>query len=146
MFAIHNDSSGSNNSSSGVQVRAHAAATISELRAAAVGQSVFLAERIRRALAKLTGEERWLFSTKLKEGPFEDMLYSDEELLAESSWERAVQVAMAVGVGTMEDNGTDRTRGDAGLGGMVPSGQQRQPGILSGRHRKRARRRDTRLR
>jgi hypothetical protein len=44
-----------------MQIRAHMVATISELRAAAVGQPVFLAERIRRALAKLTMEERWLF-------------------------------------------------------------------------------------
>ena len=72
------------------QIRAHAAVTISELREAAVGQPVFMAERTRRALAKLTVEERWLFSTTLRAGPFEDLLYTDEQLLEEIN---GVQVA-----------------------------------------------------
>ena len=72
------------------QIRAHAAVTISELREAAVGQPVFMAERTRRALAKLTVEERWLFSTTLRAGPFEDLLYSDDQLVEEIS---GVQVA-----------------------------------------------------
>lgn len=36
-------------------------------------------------LAKLTVEERWLFSTRLRAGPFEDLLYSDEQLAEEIS-------------------------------------------------------------
>jgi hypothetical protein len=53
-------------------------------------QEVFLAERIRRALQKLTPEERWLFSTHLREGPFNDMLLSQEQIAAEMKGERAV--------------------------------------------------------
>ena len=44
---------------------------------------VFLAERIRQALKKLSDEERWLFSTRLKGGPFHDLLVTDEELQEE---------------------------------------------------------------
>ena len=48
-----------------------------------ISEEVFLAERIRRALKKLTPEERWLFSTRLKGGPFHDLLVTDEELQEE---------------------------------------------------------------
>ena len=51
------------------------------MKAAAVGKEVFLAERLRRALAKLDSGERWLFSTRLREGPLEDLLYLDEQLM-----------------------------------------------------------------
>jgi hypothetical protein len=51
---------------------------------------VFLAERIRRALKKLTPEERWLFNTRLRGGPFEDLLLSKEQLEKEMSGERPV--------------------------------------------------------
>ena len=66
-----------------MQIRAHAVPSIAELREAAVGQPVFLAERLRRALLKLDSDERFLFSTRLREGPLEDLLYTDEQLQEE---------------------------------------------------------------
>ncbi len=97
-----------------MQIRTHATATISELRAAAVGQPVFLAERIRRALATLATEERWLFSTKLRAGPFDDLLYDDKQIEAEISGEKqgmvGAQGSMArVGAATMQ-GGANRRR------------------------------------
>jgi hypothetical protein len=55
-------------------------------------QEVFLvlAERSRSVLQKLTPEERWLFSTHMRDGPFNDMLLSQEQIGAEMKGERAV--------------------------------------------------------
>jgi hypothetical protein len=53
-------------------------------------REVFLAERMRRALQKLTPEEWWLFNTHLRDGPFNDMLRSQEQIAAEMKGERPV--------------------------------------------------------
>jgi hypothetical protein len=47
------------------------------------GEPVFLVERLRRALLKLTEEERWLFSTRLRQGPLEHLLLTDVQIRAE---------------------------------------------------------------
>jgi hypothetical protein len=63
-----------------VSLPAYNAAEVSSLEVSPPEeQGVFLAERIRRALAKLTPAERMFFNTRLRGGPFEDILISDEQ-------------------------------------------------------------------
>jgi hypothetical protein len=94
-------------------------------------EPVFLAERIRRALQKLTMEERWLFNTRLRDGPFHDMLLSQEQLHAEMKGERPVMARRALqrpdGRGDIGDGrDADVTRGDGPFQDMFPSQEQLQ--------------------
>jgi hypothetical protein len=88
----------------------------------AEGEPVFLAERIRRALQRLAPEERWLFNVRLREGPFEDLLISEGQLVVEMSGERPV-LALSAGAQPQGHWRQGSNRAVGGLGGALPGEQ-----------------------
>lgn len=71
-------------------------------------EAIFLAERIRRALQKLTMEERWLFNTRLHAGPFQDLMLTQEKMNVEMKGGNINAVQPTV-VGEVKDHGKGRT-------------------------------------
>jgi hypothetical protein len=64
---------------------------------------IFLAERMRRHLLKLSPEEKFLFSTGLHDGPFEDLLIPNKDLSEIMEGSSTTQEIIKVGASPIAD-------------------------------------------